>query len=97
MNIEFAKLAKVDYDEARTYYSSIDSKVVARFQSDISASIERIINFPTLYPNVNARVKKCVAAKFPFTVFYTLKEDVIVILAIANHHKNPKSYLGRFS
>ena len=97
MKIEFSSFSKIDYDEAIAYYKRESIELATRFKYDIKQSIKRIETFPNLYPKIEERVHKCVASKFPFTIFYTLKDDTIYILAIANHYKNPANYLDRFS
>lgn len=96
MLIKFSKLAKFDFDEAYQYYKNENDALANKFKSDIQKSISRIKNFPTLYPKIDDRVHKCVASKFPFTIYYLTVDDIIYILAVANHYKNPKFYTKRF-
>jgi len=95
MKIKISKLAKDDFDVALNYYKKQNESLAKRFKIDIKQSINRIGFFPNLYPKVNDRVQKCVIFKFPFTIFYTVIDDDIIILAFANHYKNPISYLKR--
>lgn len=96
MKIRFSQASKLDFNESIEYYKTESIDLSIRFKNDIKQSINRIQSFPNLYPKVNDRVQKCVASKFPYTIFYTIKENTIYILAIANHYKNPRSYLDRF-
>ncbi len=36
-------------------------------------------------------------SKFDYAVFYTIFKNIIYILAIANHYKNPNSYIDRLN
>jgi hypothetical protein len=97
MKIRFSKLSKHDYDISILYYKKESDSLSERFKSDIKESIKRIETFPNLYPKINDRVQKCVLSKFPYTIYYTIKDESIYILAIANHYKNPEEYNERFS
>jgi len=96
MNIRFSELSKFDFSEALSYYENESTNLSTRFRDDIKQSIDRIKSFPTLYQKENDRVHKCVVSKFPYTIFYTLYQNTIYILAIANHYQNPKNYSDRF-
>ena len=95
MKIEFSELSKRDFSEAIIYYKNESESLSQRFKNDIKQSTNRIISFPKLYPKINERVQKCVVSKFPFTIFYTIKENIIYILAIANHYKDYIKYEDR--
>ncbi|RLA74372.1 MAG: hypothetical protein DRG78_21395 [Epsilonproteobacteria bacterium] len=97
MKIRFSQLSKSDYAEAIKYYKSESVDLSIRFKNDIKQSVNRIQSFPNLYPKINDRVQKCVVSKFPYTVFYTIFKNIIYILAIANHYKNPNSYIDRLN
>ncbi len=96
MQIKFSKLAKNDFDISLLYYIKESENLALRFKNDIKQSIKRIETFPTLYPKVNDRVRKCVVSKFPFTIYYTIKDDIIYILAVANHYRDLEEYSKRF-
>ena len=95
MKIEFLKLAKIEFDEALSYYEEESEGLVIRFKSEIRSSIDMILQFPKLYPIVTEDIRKCVAHTFPYTIFYALRKDTIYIYAIANHFKEPTIYSNR--
>ena len=97
MKIKFQKIAKEEYDDALNYYNDENKTLGIKFKNEIKQSINNILKFPTLYPKINENIRKCVTHTFPFTIFYTLKDDYIFILAVANHYKNPKYYIQRFN
>lgn len=96
MKIRFSKLSKSDYDISVDYYKRESDNLAVRFKNNIKKSIKRIEAFPNLYPKINDRVQKCVVLKFPYTIYYTIKDEDIYILAIASHYKNPDEYSKRF-
>jgi len=65
MKIEFLKLAKIEFDEALTYYEQASDGLGIRFKNEIHSSIDMILQFPKLYPIVTEDIRKCVAHTFP--------------------------------
>ena len=95
LKIKFQEHSKYDFTKAKKYYQNQEEKLYEKFKYDLQQSLNRILSFPKLYPNIDTNIRKCVLNKFPYTILYTLKDDNIYILAIANHYKNPKEYENR--
>ncbi|MDC0932714.1 type II toxin-antitoxin system RelE/ParE family toxin [Arcobacteraceae bacterium] len=96
MKIKFSKLAKNDFDASVLYYKKESENLASRFKNDIKQSVKRIETFPKLYPKIDNQIQKCVVSKFPFTIYYTIKNDTIYILAVASHYRDLEEYLKRF-
>lgn len=96
MKIEFLKLAKLEFEEATTYYDSESKELGKRFKNEIRSSIDMILQFPELYPIFSDDIRKCITHTFPYTIFYTHKNETVYIYAIANHYKDPLIYAKRF-
>jgi len=96
MKIEFSKESKNDFDTSLNYYKNESEELASRFRLDIKQSLKRIETFPNLYPKINEKVHKCVVSKFPYTVYYMIKNETIFILGIANHYQNPNTFRQRF-
>lgn len=96
MNIKFTKLSKRDYEKGLEYYLKESENLADRFKADVKQAFQRILTFPNLYPKINERVQKCILSKFPYTIYYTIKDEIIYILAVANHYENPEKFTDRF-
>ena len=98
MTIKYTTNAKEDFQYSLEYYKNESITLANNFKADIKASINRIKSFPHLYPTAefNSKIQKCIVSKFPFTLYYTILNDTIFILAVANHYKNPKYFEERF-
>ncbi len=96
MKIEFLEPAKAEFDEAIAYYENEAKGLGQRFKREIRSSIDMIIQFPELYPIFMDAIHKCVTHTFPYTIFYTYKNKTIYIYAIANHYRDPSTYIKRF-
>jgi plasmid stabilization system protein ParE len=97
MKIEFSEESKQDFDDSFEYYKNENIELANRFKSDIKQSVKRIQTFPNLYPKINNKIHKCVATKFPYTIYYFAKDEKIFVLGIANHYRNPKTFIQRLN
>jgi len=96
VRIEFLEIAKQEFDDAVAYYENESEGLGERFKIEIRSSIDRISDFPMLYPTFMNDIRKCICHTFPYTIFYTIKNETIYIYAIANHHQDPLRYIERF-
>lgn len=63
--------------------------------NDLKESILNIQNFPSLYPNITEKIKRCVLHRFPYSIFYSVKTDCILILSVAHQHRKPYYWIDR--
>ena len=59
------------------------------FKNDVKKTIENINNFPNLYPNITNDLKRTVLHRFPYSIFYAITDDTILILSVAHQHRKP--------
>lgn len=89
MIIKISQKAFFEIEEAKEYYNLQQNNLGDTFKSDLKNSIENIEKFPNLYPNITDDIKRCILHRFPYSLFYTLKKDIILILSVAHQHRKP--------
>jgi plasmid stabilization system protein ParE len=89
MKLEFSQLAYTELEDARAYYNLQQEELGERFKKHIKEAIDNIIRFPSLYPKVTDDLHRVVVHKFPYSIFYTLLDETIVIVSIAHQHRKP--------
>jgi len=87
--IKISQKAFFEIEDAKEYYNLQQNNLGDTFKSDLKNSIENIKNFPNLYPNITNDMKRCILHRFPYSIFYTLKQDIILILSVAHQHRKP--------
>ncbi|MBX6422792.1 type II toxin-antitoxin system RelE/ParE family toxin [Thermosulfurimonas sp. F29] len=99
MKIEFLEAAKEEFEEAIEYYEIQQKGLGLRFNTEVKRALQRIFLNPYMYPIVSESIRRCILHTFPYSIFYTVLEDekVILILAIAHHHRRPFYWEDRFS
>jgi plasmid stabilization system protein ParE len=89
MKLEFSELAQTELEDARIYYNLQQDELGERFKEHIKQSVDSIVEFPTLYPKVTDELHKVVVHKFPYSIFYVLLVERIIIVSIAHQHRKP--------
>lgn len=89
MTLKISQLAFLEIEDAKEFYNLQKPTLGDTFKNDVKNSIKSIRNFPTLYPNITNDMKRCVLHRFPYSIFYAIIEDTILILSIAHQHRKP--------
>jgi toxin ParE1/3/4 len=92
MKLVYSRRALADLDEIATYYSTNASPAIARsIEQRFVEVIERICRVPEAAPRMAQRSQVRVAAvvRYPFRIFYRVREDTIDILYIRHTSRRP--------
>ena len=95
MNIEFLPIAKTELDDAIEYYDLELPGLGIKFKKEVRSSLKRIAVFPKAWSMIRPDIRKCIMHKFPYNILYTVEENIILIIAIAHHHRNPEYWIER--
>ncbi len=95
MKIRFYKIAQFELDSTVEYYSSERPGLGYEFLWEVFASIDRIKQFPEAWQPFYRGTRRCLVRHFPYGVVYKKINDLILIVAIANLHREPDYWVGR--
>jgi len=63
-----------------------------RFLRSVDACFARIQRHPEAYPEVHPRVHRAPIRRFPYGVFWVIREDRIDVLAVYRARRNPRGF-----
>jgi plasmid stabilization system protein ParE len=89
MKIELLSIAKQELEDASAYYNSQQKGLGSRYKSEVKSTLKRISIFPTAYMEVKSEIRRCVMHTFPYSIYYSIQDNKIVVLAISHHHRKP--------
>lgn len=87
--VKFAKEASYEFLESVEWYESRGKGLGFRFTDEIDSTIERIKLNPDMYMKVAGKIRRIQMNKFPYSVFYTTEDDILVILRIFHNKRKP--------
>jgi plasmid stabilization system protein ParE len=89
MKLKILELASLEMDDGEEYYNLQQEKLGKSFKKDVQNAIDNIVSFPELYPKIESDLRRCILHRFPYSIFYTVDDDTIVILSIEHQRRKP--------
>lgn len=65
------------------------------FVAEVDAVLDRILKNPLQYQVIYRNVRRSVARRFPFGVFYRIDNTDIIVFAITHLQRDPSSWQDR--
>ncbi|MDD2701569.1 MAG: type II toxin-antitoxin system RelE/ParE family toxin [Sideroxydans sp.] len=93
--IVFRKQARLEFDEAGNWYEKERPGLGLEFLTEIHLLIQRIAATPELFPKLYRDVRKAVARRFPYCIYFREREQKVVILAVFHSARNPAVWKQR--
>ncbi|MGE4296121.1 MAG: type II toxin-antitoxin system RelE/ParE family toxin [Campylobacterales bacterium] len=95
MRSEFLTAAQAELDEGFEYYESLQPDLGFRFVSEIKKAVSRIESHPKAWHPLGKNTKRCLVNGFPYGLIYQLREEFILVVAVANLHRKPGYWKDR--
>ena len=93
---EIRPAAEHEYDEAADWYKNEDPSVRDGFVMSVDATISKMIKAPLMFPVVGkTKVRRAIVHGFPYSIFFMLVRNHIVILSIFHNSRNPMIWRNR--
>lgn len=89
MTLKISQIAFLEIEDAKEFYNLQKPTLGDTFKNDVKKTIENIKNFPNLYPNITNDLKRTLLHRFPYSIFYAITDDTILILSVAHQHRKP--------
>jgi len=90
--LKFSGCAVREIGEAFSWYEEQRSGLGAEFELVFELQIKRLEKAPLLYTEIIPGVRRTLLPRFPYGVFYTVKNDLIHILAVIHHARHPRRW-----
>ena len=89
LEIEISLLAKDELENAVEYYNLQQANLGDNFKISVKKVVDSIYENPKLYPKVTDELRRVVIYKFPYSLYYTILVDKIIVISIAHQHRKP--------
>lgn len=94
-SIVFDPAARDELVEAVAHYDQQSEPVGDDFLAEVKRAVTRIRDFPTAWPAVSSRSRRCRLTRFPYGLVYQLLSNEIRILAVMHLHRRPGYWQDR--
>jgi len=89
--------ARAEFDEAFDWYEQQQPGLGVDFTTHVQEVLDRIGATPELYAQVFQEVRRAVVRRFPYSVFYKIEPQQVVVLAVFHSRRDPKIWQARAS
>ncbi len=79
--------AKADFSSAVLWYQLTDPDVAFQFTQETVKTLRRIERFPYSFPLKAGAIRRAVLIRFPFYVYFSLKIEVVSVIAIVHQRR----------
>jgi toxin ParE1/3/4 len=95
--LRFLPAAQGEYRAALAWYASKSLDAATDFASAIGSGLRGIRETPEAWPSWRGRrdVRARVMRRFPYTILYVIRDEGVVVVAVAHQHRAPGYWLTR--
>ena len=93
--VEFLDLAQNELDDTFEYYEFQQENLGYRFVDEVMNSLELIVAYPEAWVKSSSSTRRCLVKTFPYGIIYQKRDNLILVVAIANLHKEPDYWASR--
>jgi len=91
VTVEFLPQARTEWVEAISYYNEQRSDLGYEFALEVDRTLERVHQFPHAWALIAERTRRALVDRFPYGILYYVDGDTIVVTAVMNLRREPRS------
>ena len=90
--LKFSSRALREIGEAREWYELQSLGLGEEFVAAMELQLKRLEQAPLLYAEVIPNVRRALLPRFPYGLFYTVRGNLIQVLAVLHDARHPKRW-----
>jgi plasmid stabilization system protein ParE len=91
-SVRVRRRAELDIDEAYAWYESRAEGLGEAFLRAVEACFARIERLPEAHVAAHGRVRRARLRRFPYGIYYTIREDFIDVFAVYHGRRRPRRF-----
>ena len=91
--ISYKPLARAEAADAYDWYAQPNIKMGSDFREDVRRTAAFLKINPTIYARVEGNVRRAVLKRFPYSLFYIIEDDHVVVLSVFHQNREPISFI----
>ena len=95
MIVRLLEPAKVELDEAISYYNGKAAGLGDAFLVETLRVIDLITQYPDAWHPLGENTRRCRLSRFPYAVVYAREDEALVVVAVAHSYRKPDYWRNR--
>ena len=87
--------AELDLDSIQEWYALHDVALFQKFDKEFDACLKLIEANPFQFPVIHNYIRRALLKRFPYSIFFKVKDEKIFVLSVIHHRRNPKVWKQR--
>ena len=92
MRVRLSPAAEGDFRDIYAWYKSQGPGLALQFKRALNNCLERVRKNPTAYAKVHGEIRRALLRRFPYSVFYVIRESEVGVLGVFHGHRDPKTW-----
>ena len=89
MKLEFLPEAGVEFEEAVLHYEGLEKDLGKRLRDEVREICSTILSHPLLWRERSGGFRRVNCPVFPYYIAYVIREDFLVVVAVAHGSREP--------
>ena len=90
-SVRYKRAASAEVEAAIVRYARPDIDQASSFIKDLERTEAHLRAQPALYQQVEGEIRRAVLRRFPYSLFYVIERDEVVVLACMHQHQKPQT------
>jgi len=95
-SVVFRRIAKREFDDAISWYEDRREGLGRDFSVAVEQLLGRIALSPNQFARVRGNVRRAVLRRFPYSIYFVVEDDRLLVLAIFHARRASKQLEERF-
>lgn len=87
--------AEDDLADAASWYQDQRLNLGNEFLDEVMATLANIASDPLMYPELDRNTRRAVIHRFPFSIYYRVENETIVVIAVMHGSRHPLRWKTR--
>jgi plasmid stabilization system protein ParE len=93
--VHFTEAARVELIDAQDWYEAEAPGLGRRFRAEIDSIVRRMTDNPRQFPMVFKTLRRARAKKFPYSLFFLIEPDTLLVVACFHSSRDPRHWQKR--
>jgi plasmid stabilization system protein ParE len=90
--LEATPAVELDIEAAFEWYEREEVGLGFQFLDELRATYVRILDHPFGYQDLRSGIRRALTRRFPYGVYFSIEEEVIVIVAVLHTARDPEEW-----
>jgi len=95
ITIEFLPEAREEFLAAALFYDINSPKLGQELAAEVERILAMVVEHSEIGLTTAHNCRRVIVRRFPFSVFYQVRGNVIYVIALAHQHRNPNYWRAR--